>query len=183
MTGDGGLRIREAVEADAVAISEIHVRSFRSAYRELVPASYLAGLDPGRWQPVWRQRIGEQDGRRVVLVTEIDGEVAGFAYLGPSPDPDRAADGHLFSIHLDPERRGRGLGASLMKEVVHRLFLAGFEHATLWVMEANQSARHFYRRLGWSPDGAKRIERLALEGEPGPSVEVIRYRLSLDPGA
>ncbi len=181
MTGDGEPTIREAVETDAAAIAEIHVSSFRSAYRELVPASYLAGLDAGRWQPVWRKRIGEQDGHRVVLVAEIDGEVAGFAFLGP--DPDRADDGHLFSIHLDPERRGRGLGASLMKEVVHRLALAGFEHATLWVMEVNQTARDFYRRLGWSPDGTRRIERLALEGEPGPSVEVIRYRLSLDPDA
>lgn len=177
---DGELRIREAVETDAAVMSEIQIRSFRAAYRGVVPASYLDGLDPGRWQEIWTRRVGERDGGRTVLVAEMDGEVVGFAYLGPSPDPDRAGDGHLFSIHLDPERRGRGLGASLMDEVVRLLALAGFGHATLWVMEANQPAQRFYRRLGWRPDGARRIEGLALEGEPGPSVEVVRFRRALD---
>ncbi|MFD0822190.1 GNAT family N-acetyltransferase, partial [Micromonospora zhanjiangensis] len=55
---------------------------------------------------------------------------------------------------------GRLLGAA-----VDRLRAAGHDAATLWVFAANASARAFYARHGFTPDGTTRIEPEYAEPE------------------
>ncbi|MEU6929538.1 hypothetical protein AB0A05_10295 [Streptomyces sp. NPDC046374] len=39
--------IREAAPSDAAAVAAVHIRSWRAAYRGLVPDAYLDSLDVG----------------------------------------------------------------------------------------------------------------------------------------
>ena len=93
------MRVRAAVERDAEAVARVHVESWRSTYRGLVPDDYLAGLSVERRADVWRRLIAEAGADRGVLVLEDDGDVIGFCHYGPSRDDDVAGTGEVTSIY------------------------------------------------------------------------------------
>ena len=45
-----------------------------------------------------------------------------------------------------------------MSAALSRLAAAGHDTCTLWVLERNERASRFYSALGFSPDGAIRVE-------------------------
>jgi len=49
--------LRAAVPADARAIAEIHVASWRSAYRGLLPDSLLDAMSVDELEQRWRSRL------------------------------------------------------------------------------------------------------------------------------
>jgi ribosomal protein S18 acetylase RimI-like enzyme len=175
----GAGHVRDARPADAEQIADVHVRSWQAAYHGLLPQEYLDRLDPADRLPRWRRTLDETDRTAGgVLVAVADGEVCGAAWFGPSCDPDADPEqvGELAGIYLLAEAWGQGLGRSLMATATERLAAAGYAQATLWVLESNARARRFYRRAGWTEDGAvKQDDRLGF-----PITEV-RYRRRLSP--
>ncbi|GIF19268.1 hypothetical protein Ate02nite_19980 [Paractinoplanes tereljensis] len=119
------------------------------------------------WSERWKW---ERDTHRLT-VAEQDGRLVGFTYVGPS-EVDGAAE--LYAIHVDPALVGSGVGKLLMIDALGRLAEISDRRAVLWVLEENATARRFYDRGGWRPDGATRVE--AVGGEPVPQV---RYSLDL----
>ncbi|MBS1886724.1 MAG: GNAT family N-acetyltransferase [Actinobacteria bacterium] len=157
------IELREARRGEELAVADIHVRSWQEAYRELMPAEFLAGLDP-------RDRAGrytfEADGAAPTTVVAVeagadgeDGPIAGFATFGASRDDDARGLGEVYALYVDPDRHRAGVGRLLMAEVRRRLAAAGFTAAILWVLRGNTRATDFYEREGWRPDGASRIEQ------------------------
>lgn len=176
--------VRPALAADATAIAGIHVRTWRAAYRDILPPATLAALDQSRRAALWRRRTTAPDpGHRVLVAVDGAGPI-GFLYLGPTgdPDDDPGAVGQVLALHVDPAAGGRGVGRELLRRAVEEFTGRGYRTATLWVVEGNAGARRFYARAGWATDGANRQEPLAAEGEAGELVTVVRYRLDLIPG-
>lgn len=203
------LTIRVARPGDARAIAGIHVRSWRATYAETLSPDALDGLDVDHRESVWTRRLAAPapgqvtfvaglgsfparrlaglaltpsiPTRRLAALTLAQGRLVGFLLLGPTPDGDHdpAATGQVLAVHVDPDLTGRGVGAALLARAVAELTRRGYADATLWVVAQNSSARRFYERAGWAPDGASRRERLAVEGEHGDEVTVVRYRLPL----
>jgi GNAT superfamily N-acetyltransferase len=172
------VHLRRATPADAPAIADVHVRSWKAAFPGLLPQGYLDELRPEDRLPQWRQALS--GGRwPVVLVAEEAGTVVGFAAVAPSEDPD-AEDGRvgeLRTLYLCPEAWGRGSGARLLDRAVAELEAAGFTRASLWVLHSNDRARRFYERHGWRPDGATK------EHDWGAFVATdVRYVRALGPG-
>lgn len=176
-----GSLVRPATPADADAIGEIHVRSWQHAYAGLLPDEVLAGLSVAARQRAWRDRLvglaemAPPD--RHVFVAVADGVVAGFTFVGVNRDTD--ADRHtgeLYAIYLRPERRGGGLGRLLNDRGLAALAADGYHAATLWVLAGNDHAQGFYRRMGWTADGATKTDTVA-----GGQVQAIeaRYRIPL----
>jgi ribosomal protein S18 acetylase RimI-like enzyme len=151
--------IRPATLDDARAIAGIHVRSWRAAYRGLVPAELLASLSVERREAMWRTAVGSPD--IAVLVADRDGAVVGFVEVGATHDleGDPSTTGEVMAIYVDPDVYGQGAGRSLMEGAVDELGRRGFVRATLWVFTANDRARRFYERVGWRPDGATKIDQ------------------------
>jgi GNAT superfamily N-acetyltransferase len=141
--------------ADAPAIGEVHVASWRAAYAGLLPGGFLARLSAEARAASWARRIGDPGIPGRVLVVE-DGGVAGFAAFGPGP----ADAGQLYALYLLPERWGRGLGRLLHDRVVLELAAGGHRSAVLWVLSTNERAKAFYVRQGWVDDGATRRETI-----------------------
>ena len=81
----------------------------------------------------------------------------------------------MFSLHVDPDLAGTGIGRRLIDAALRQLSADGCTLATLWVVVDNDRGRGFYERLGWRPDGATRREPLALDDDAGVEVEVVRY--------
>ena len=172
MTVATTVTVSAATPADATAIGEIHARSWAATYPAIPPPS----LD--RERDVWSGRVMVPTGRRRTLAARADGRIVGFVHYGPTPDADHdpSSTGHIFSIHVDPDVVGTGIGRRLMDAALRELRSDGFVLATLWVVVDNQRARMFYTRTGWQTDGANRREPLALEErDGGVEVEVHRY--------
>ncbi|MDA8373775.1 MAG: GNAT family N-acetyltransferase [Actinomycetota bacterium] len=166
--------IRAARQADAEGIGTVHVRSWQAVYHGHFPQDFLDRLDPAERAKGWRAYLGKEMGEREsLLVSEVDGGIAGFASSGPAREGEDD-EGEVRAIYLLPEYWGRGLGSELMAASLRELAQAGFTKAMLWVLEANLGARSFYEATGWSlADGARIIEPF---GFPIPE---LRYLIAL----
>lgn len=184
-SGVGGLvQLRNACVSDARVVTDIHVRSFQKNFAGLVAAEFIAAIDVPAREAIWLARIADShDSGCQLHIAELDGRVVAFAWAGPLPDKDAESlsMGHLFSLHVDPALTGSGIGSVLLAHVESALRQASYAVASLWVVVGNSSARRFYQRQGWQPDGSYRVEPLGLEGEPGPQADVVvvRYRRDL----
>jgi GNAT superfamily N-acetyltransferase len=161
--------VRPATVADAAAMGRLHVRAWQAAYRGQMPDDYLDGLRASERAAGWERALGRGRDRAAVLVAEQDGQVTGFANLGPARDLEGA--GELYAINVDPDRWGTGAGRALLLAAQAELARLGFAETVLWVLPANARARRFYEIAGWVADGTERtIEVL------GVVVPEVRYR-------
>jgi ribosomal protein S18 acetylase RimI-like enzyme len=83
------------------------------------------------------------------VVAEAGGELVGFSVVGPGRDEDAPAPTELYAIYARATWWGSGLGQLLWDAVDPD------EPCSLWVLEANDRARAFYRRNGFVADGAR----------------------------
>jgi GNAT superfamily N-acetyltransferase len=149
-------RVRPGAEADASEIAEVHVRAWRWAYRDLLPASFLAALSVEARERMWRGWLAPGTATRVFTWDE-DGRIRGFSAAGPARDePDAGGAAMPYAIYLDEAVVGRGAGRALHDAALDALRATGFGGAVLWVLEDNALARTFYARQGWAPDGHRK---------------------------
>ena len=177
------VEIRHASVADSEAIAELHGRSFVATYPDL--SRTIAGINQGlsRRVTLWTDRIENSPTGCATFVAHEDLRIVGFVFVGTSGDEDDLGGhiGQVFSIHVDPSHWGAGIGSRLLDHALGFLEFSSFKEATLWVVASNDRARRFYEALGWRRDGAHRKETLAIEGPEGDEVDVVRYRLDLNP--
>ena len=169
--------IRPARIEDVPQIAYVHVHSWQGAYLGLLPQAYLDSLDPAQRVGMWTQALSETDwSHGGILVASADGNLLGFVSYGPNRDseanPKRV--GEIFAIYLLPTGWGKGTGKQLMDAALGYLIEAGFDQATLWVLDSNARARRFYEAGGWSADGA--VKRDDCFGFP---MTEVRYRRPL----
>ncbi len=154
------VELREARRGDELLVAELHVRSWQEAYRDLMPAEFLAALDPR--ERAARYWFESEAGPTTLLAVDGDGdggeELLGFASFGRSRDHDLPDHGEIGALYVDPTRHRGGVGRLLMAEARRRLAADGYSDAFLWVLDGNDRAREFYEREGWVADGARREE-------------------------
>jgi len=161
--------VRSATEADARAIAEIRVATWRATYAGIVPQSVLDRMDVDRTvQGICG--ILASDSRVLVVETPESG-VVGYTFLAAARDADAVGLGEIEAIYVHPEAQGRGLGRQLLAASSRDLAARGFDTLVLWVLTDNAPACGFYEHAGFAPDGTART--LEFDGE---SIEEIRYR-------
>lgn len=161
--------IRSAASGDELAVARVHVRSWQTAYRTLLPDDVLDRLRPE--DRAKRYTFGSSEPQRPATIVAVDGaSICGFATIAPARDADAAGNGELCALYVDPESWGRGVGVELISTARARLVDRGFQHATLWVLVGNIRAERFYQKDGWAPDGSRRTSRIW-----GANVEEVRY--------
>lgn len=149
--------IREATAADAPAIARVHVESWRTTYRGIVPDAVLANLSVERREQQWARVLGNAAGAEFVYVAEDEaGAVIGFASGGPEREHDPLYTGELHAIYLLAEAQGRGIGRELTRLVAERLAAAGHRAMLVWVLAENPACG-FYAALGGTPVREKQI--------------------------
>jgi GNAT superfamily N-acetyltransferase len=168
------MQIRRADPADAIAVAQVHVRSWQAAYRNLLPDDYLDQLRPeGRAE---KYEFASVDPRMPRTIVAVEGSlIHGFATTVPARDPDLPLCGEIYALYVDPSQWGRGLGVALLSAARAHLFQSGFRKAALWVLTGNVRADHFYRMDGWAPDGLSRTDTVW-----GVVVDEVRYQRALD---
>lgn len=147
------MRIRPGGPADAKAILAVHVRARRHAYADFLPYEELFGEEDERLAR-WEADLAGRDGAQVLVAEREDGAVCGAAVAGPARDGDRAGDGELRTLYVDPPAQGAGLGTRLHDAALADLAARGFPHAVVWLYARNEAAAAFYAARGWRPDPA-----------------------------
>src|SRR5437868_14259260 len=108
----GNVVVREAKPADARTVAEIHIAAWRAAYRELMPADYIASLDVNERADMWTRGI-IRGGPAKLALAEMDGAVAGFCLYGPTRDGRTDDDAEIYAISVMPERWRMGAAPPL----------------------------------------------------------------------
>jgi len=165
--------LRAAESADAISVARVHVRSWQSAYRGLLPNEYLDQLRPEDRAERYDFETRDPEKPQTIVAVEA-GEIRGFATTAPSRDADLADYGELGALYVDPDYWGRGIGAALISAARARMAGLGFGNALLWVLRGNVRADRFYRNDQWMPDGLQRTDTVW-----GVTVNEIRYRREL----
>jgi GNAT superfamily N-acetyltransferase len=163
--------IRDAHPTDARRFEEIRIDGWKTAYAGIFADEFLAGLVVEHERVSQREAwLADLPAEHVMLVAEVEGRVAGGAILTPSRDDDLADAAELLALYIDPQLQAHGIGSRLMD--------AGFARMpqptqTLWTLEENNTARRFYERHGFVPDGARKLfDRAPGSGNPAE----VRYR-------
>ncbi len=151
------ISVRPATERDADGIARVWTVGIeeRGATFETEPRAATDVLD--------RMRTAASTHPTVVAVDETD-QVRGAAWLTPySP---RAAYSSVaeFSVYLDPDVRGRGIGTVLMGALLQAAATAGVHKVTSRVFVENAASRALLARLGFSEVGIHR-RHARLDGE------------------
>jgi GNAT superfamily N-acetyltransferase len=134
------ISIRAATEHDAVAISHVHLQSWRTTYAGIVPDEYLATLNEAERVILWRQWLSRDI---QVYIADLDGETMGFISGGAIREPVQNYDAELYAIYLLEQAQRQGIGTALLKELAESLLSKGFTSMIVWVLEKNPW-RNFY---------------------------------------
>jgi len=148
--------IRPAAIHDARAIAEVHVESYKSTYRGILPDEFLDGLSVEKRESFWRDLAAQQS--ITIVGCGADGSVLGFASGGKERSGRLGCDGELYAIYLHTEAQRKGLGAFLVRQMVQELVALGFRSMAVWVLARNPSTK-FYESLGGRVIGQQEIER------------------------
>ncbi len=144
------MTIRKAKCEDAAAIARVHVESWRTTYKGIMPDEVLANLSIERRQAGWTRTLCDLTSPERVFVAENEsGEIVGFTSTGPLQDnKDLPFEVELYTIYLLEAYQGKGLGYQLATAAVNNLIEQGKYSMLLWVLADNKPARRFYEKMG-----------------------------------
>jgi ribosomal protein S18 acetylase RimI-like enzyme len=155
-----GVRIRGAVAGDAGEIARIHVEAWRDAYATLLPAAYLARLDPKIEAARWMRSSGFSRSDQGTLVAEAEDAVVGYAITGPARWRGATAAGEIYALYVETDWREQGIGRALVDFAFADFRRRSYTLAMIWCLEGNAAARGFYERCGGRLLGQRRAEEI-----------------------
>ncbi|AOM84482.1 GNAT family N-acetyltransferase [Salisediminibacterium beveridgei] len=136
--------VRKARISDARGIAKVHVDSWLSTYRGIIPDQYLDQLTYENRERLWERNIPEG----IVFVAEVEGEIVGFS----SGSEERSGNyegfnGELSAVYLLEAHQGKGIGSLLVEAIVNELLAMNIRSMVVLVLKDNPS-RFFYEALG-----------------------------------
>jgi RimJ/RimL family protein N-acetyltransferase len=169
------MQVRQATISDSHRIAQIHVESWRAAYRGQMPDEVLDNLDVAQRAAFWRTRLARQP--RGVFVAESNQTIIGFCDWMPSRDPDANPKtiSEIVAIYVDPKHWREGAGQALCRRALEAARRDNFTAVTLWCLASNARVRDFYEKMGFHLDGATKVDNSFKSHE----LYEVRFRISL----
>ena len=156
---------------DRCAISRVYEKSWKFAYKGMIPQDYLDSIPEGRWV-----KTVDSPGWNTLVMLEGKQIIGTSSYCASRFD-DWKDYGEIISIYFLPEYMGKGYGRSLLQAAVDKLAEMGCRDVLLWVLAENKRARRFYEKAGFSPSGAYLDDRIS-----GKLVREIQYICHIEQG-
>lgn len=140
------MKIRKANIEDAQGIGKVHVDSWRTTYKGILPDDFLNNLSYEQRTELWKKNIS--DSTNYVLVAENEQNIIiGFATGGTRKTNSVPNSTDLTSIYLLEEYHGKGIGKQLLKEIFTYFNQKGYEKVFVEVLAENKT-RDFYEYYG-----------------------------------
>jgi diamine N-acetyltransferase len=148
------MEFREATPDDSDAIRSIAHDSLSSTYTDFLAEETIDDAIEQWYGESFDARLDDE--YSVILVIEDDGEVVGFSQnelVG-----ERHETGQIHWLHIDPARRGDGIGVRLLVRTREKLLDAGAEQVQGFVLEDNEGGNAFYCGHGFEQAGQREVE-------------------------
>ncbi|WP_438434126.1 GNAT family N-acetyltransferase [Gorillibacterium sp. sgz500922] len=133
--------IREAVREDVPELLRIynHYIAASAATFDLEPQTLEQRLD-------WFSHYG---GDYPLIVAEADGRVAGYAYLSVFRAKPAYKPTVESSVYLDPNSLGRGIGKTLLNEILQRGQALGYHSVIACITVGNEVSVRLHEKFGF----------------------------------
>ncbi len=171
--------IRLACPADALSMAEVHARSWEVAYKDIIPMEYI--LKQSEKRPALWQRIITVDNKNQYVI-ELNNKIVGIMCVDVPQVEDVPISNdigynesfwELHGIYLHPDYYRLGIGSEAMKFAYKKAMENGAKNMLLWVFRDNVSSIEFYKKCGFSEDGATKTYSC------GKDMVCVRMRASL----
>ncbi|GAA1966705.1 GNAT family N-acetyltransferase [Catenulispora subtropica] len=111
--------------------------------------------------------------RKTWFVVDRDGDLAGYALIGPDSDNREA---WLLGLAVSERHQGHGLGRKLMRTAVDTMKDLGVADGFITVRPDNEAAFHLYESFGFLQDGEEREDYYGN----GERRKVLRHSFEVD---
>jgi GNAT superfamily N-acetyltransferase len=151
--------VRDATHDDVPIIARVHVDTWRTTYRGIVPDEHLANLSYDQRAHGWHGILNDSpiNGNFTYVAEDESDEIIGFANGGIERTGDPMYKGELMAIYILQNHQGKGIGRFLAQVVATRLHLSGINSMLVWVLVDNPACQ-FYAALGGKPVREKELE-------------------------
>lgn len=150
---DMPIQLRVAKDEDYNTLVQMHVESWRVAYKGLVSDQYLDKDVVEERREHWKEKLpfNGPDRSTVIAYDDATGQLAGFVLseYDQSKEKDMVYVEHL---HVLPGWQGSGIGKKLMQNASDWTRSKALNKVYLYVLEQNTKAINFYESQGWVHD-------------------------------
>lgn len=133
---------------DAYNLAEIHVLSWQKAYVGIIPDMVLSKLSISQKEAYFERVLTSN--KETIFCVNNNERIIGFMVLGVCRDSDLSTCcGEIWAIYLHPNVWNQGVGAKAIEYSFEVLKRQGYTECSLWVLDENISAIHFYKKHGF----------------------------------
>lgn len=145
--------IRRAIEKDIERISEL-LGQVLEIHAKIRPDIFIPGTTKYTYDEL--EAMLKDDKKPVYVAVDEDEKVLGYAFCAIKEQPfsnNMVQFSSLFidDLCVDADTRGQHVGSALFEYVKSEAKRLGCYEVTLNVWEGNDSARHFYEKMGLKP--------------------------------
>lgn len=152
------VKIRDIRKEDLMAVAEITIDGWRTAYKGIIDDDFLNNLSVEENYQRKLKNYTEND----FIVAELNNEIVGFCrYIANNYCLDRYpnVDCELCAIYVKTENKRNGIGKELVNYVIRELKKQGRSQMILWCLKDNYPARAFYEEMGGTYCGEQDLQK------------------------
>lgn len=133
--------IRALTEEDRHSKANVHYESWLSTYNHISVNDYLENLDKAQF--IKKSSLHNLP----TLVAIVKNEIVGFITYGKTESISESDDwSEIYALYLLEAYQRHMIGYALTQRALE---LSYPDNVTLWVVEANTNAIHFYEQIGF----------------------------------
>lgn len=155
----GDVLVRRATVEDAAEIANVHLNSWREAYRGLLPQEYLDQLPLTFKNRMNFWKRANADKTKALFVAEAKEGIIGFAGFSHPREASLRQHGELGTIYLFEKFKNKGVGTALLKIGMQQLIQWNYARAYCWVLEGNPTIQ-FYEKSGAVQNGMQKQDEI-----------------------
>lgn len=152
--------VRPATAADASAMGEAQLRSWRATFENKLSAETFTQLDANALAVSWRNAVTRPpSAAHRVFVACAGPAVIGFAAAAPAhfqQDSAQTDSVEIVALIVDPTHQRAGHGSRLLAACVDMSADESPKFVTTWILEGDEARENFFREAGLEPDGTSR---------------------------
>ena len=137
------LVVRDALGEDALAMEELLVAAWQTAYTGVVDPAFVATRKANDYAGKFRSMLESAEYR--IRVAEVDGRVVGLATGAPLDS--EAYDCETKGLYVHPEYQGRGIGSALLRDMMEHFRQRSCRSMIVWTFLGVKN-NGFYRAMG-----------------------------------
>ncbi|MFE3974100.1 MULTISPECIES: GNAT family N-acetyltransferase [unclassified Peribacillus] len=155
------MKIRRAIEEDVNGIANVHINSWQTTYKGILPDQYLSSLNLEARRKNWLRNL-KMLHNATFVAENAHGEIIGFTAGGPEQTNDPHIQGEVYAVYILKEYQRQGFGRKMIKAVIHELIKMEHKNLIIWALKDNPSCG-FYKALGGQVIAEKTVKMAGIE--------------------